>query len=256
MGTVHEAFSKTMRLLLGFELGNMDDYEGWLKRGVRWKREVKSEVSGKKVGVPLLAFFDLAKRGFVTMEESIELGKKPSPVKNIESISVKNAGSLLKAILRFTPEIMLGENIGVEDICTCFSSQYSIRGIYTNACKYTAYCYWPRNSQYVFGSSLVFTCEFCVKCANSENLSRCFEVSDSHSCTDCYFCHNCENVRDSMFCFNAKNLKYAIGNTEFSREEYLRIKKLILEEIALRLKRDKALAPSIYNIACAPKKKK
>ena len=256
MGSVHEAFSKTAQLLLGDSLGNMDDYEEWLKRGVRWKREVKSEVSGKKVGVPLLAFFDIAKRGFVTMEESIGLGKQPSPVQNVESISLRNAGSLLKGILRFTPEIMLGENIGVEDMCTCFASQYSIRGIYSNACKYTAYCYWPRNSQYAFGSSMVFSCEFCMKCANSENLSRCFEVSDSHSCTDCYFCHNCENVRDSMFCFNAKNMKNAIGNAELPRGEYMRIKKLILGEIVLRLKRDKTLQPSIYNIACGPEGKK
>ena len=256
MGSVHEAFSKTARLLLGFEPGNMDDYEEWLKRGVRWKREVESEVSGKKVGVPLLAFYDLARRGFVTMEESIELGKNPPVAKNAESISLKKAGTLLRSIIHFTPEIMLGENVGVEDMCTCFSSQYSIRGIYSNACKYTAYCYWPRNSQYIFGSSMVFTCEFCIKCANSENLSRCFEVSDSHSCSDCYFCHNCENVHDSMFCFNGKNMKYAIGNSEVGREGYMRMKKLILGEIALRLKRDKTLKPNIYNISCAPNGKK
>jgi len=256
MGSVHEAFSKTARLLLGSELGGMDDYEGWLKRGVRWKREVESEVSGKKVAVPLLAFYNLAKRGFVTMEESLELGKKPSPVKDIESVCLKNASACFREILFFTPEMMLGENICVEDTCTSFSSQYSIRGIYPNSCKYTAYCYWPRNSQYVFGSSMLFSCEFCMKCSNSENLTRCFETSDSHSCSDCYFCHNCENMRDSMFCFNAKNMKYAIGNTELGRQEYMRIKELILGEIAARLKRDKTLQPSIFNVSCASKRKK
>ena len=250
MGPVHGAFSKITRVLLGADLGNLDDYEGWLKRGVRWKRGVRSEVSKETVFVPKLAFFDLAKRGFVRMKESYALGEQPSPVKSLEKLSLGNAGSLLKGILYFTPEAVVGESVGVEDMCTYFSSQYSIRGVYSNQSKLTAYCYWPRNSEYAFGCSMLFSSRFCIHCYNSENLTRCFELSDSHSCTGCYFCHNCENVHDSMFCFNTKNKRYAVGNVEVGRERYARLKGMMLREISSRLLEKHSLEASILTLPC------
>ena len=80
-------------------------------------------------------------------------------------------------------------------------------------------------------------------------------MSNSNSCTDCYFCHNCENVHESMFCFNAKNLCHAIGNRELPKEEYLRIKKLMLAEMAGKLLKNKSLEHGIYNIRCYKRKK-
>jgi hypothetical protein len=51
-----------------------------------------------------------------------------------------------------------------------------------------------------------------------------------------------------MFCFNAKNLKYAVGNVEYPREEYLRIKAQLLNEISSKIEKGKMLDWSIYNI--------
>ena len=53
-----------------------------------------------------------------------------------------------------------------------------------------------------------------------------------------------------MFCFNAKSLRYAIANKEYPKEEYLRIKKLILDELNSRLEKSKKLEMSIFNIGC------
>ena len=89
---------------------------------------------------------------------------------------------------------------------------------------------------------------FCIKCYNSAKLSRCFEVDSSRDCSDCYFCHNCENVHDSMFCFNIKNKRYAIGNVEMPREDYIKIKGKVLAEICGELARDGEVRLSIYSL--------
>jgi hypothetical protein len=77
---------------------------------------------------------------------------------------------------------------------------------------------------------------------------RCFEVNDSNSCTDCYFCHNCEDLKNCMFCFNTKAKRYAIGNVEVGREAYMKIRKLLQEQVADELEKTKSLRHDIYNI--------
>ena len=73
----------------------------------------------------------------------------------------------------------------------------------------------------------------------------------SRDCTDLYFGHNCENVQDGMFCFNVKNLKRAIGNAEYSPDEYKKVKSSLLEQISSELEAKKTLKWDIYNIGCA-----
>jgi len=45
-----------------------------------------------------------------------------------------------------------------------------------------------------------------------------------------------------------KAKRYAIGNVEMKKEEYLKIKKLVLTEIANKLEKDKKLDLNIYNV--------
>jgi len=56
-----------------------------------------------------------------------------------------------------------------------------------------------------------------------------------------------------MFCFNVKNLKYAIGNAEVGKEAFERVKKMLLSEITSSLEKTGDCKRSIYNIARANK---
>ena len=91
----------------------------------------------------------------------------------------------------------------------------------------------------------------CIHCYNSENLNRCFEADSSKSCSDAYFLHNCENVRESMFCFNAKNLTNAIGNAPLPAEQYRKIKSSIISQLADELEEKKSLKWGIFSIGGA-----
>ncbi|MEI6577303.1 MAG: hypothetical protein WCO63_14090, partial [Bacteroidota bacterium] len=69
--------------------------------------------------------------------------------------------------------------------------------------------------------SALLSSEFNIRCFNSVKLSRCLEADFCRDCSGIYFSHNCENVHDSMFCFNVKNLRHAIGNVEVGREKFM-----------------------------------
>jgi hypothetical protein len=114
--------------------------------------------------------------------------------------------------------------------------------------KLCAYCLMPRNCEYLFGCREARESKFSVNCHFSTKVSRCFELDNCNNCSDCLFCHNVENCTECMFCFNVKAKRYAVGNVEYPKEEYLRLKKLILAELAGRLEKDKTLGPSIYNL--------
>ena len=51
-----------------------------------------------------------------------------------------------------------------------------------------------------------------------------------------------------MFCFNVKNLRYAVGNVVVGKEAYLEIKKRVLASIVSELEKTKRLRYDIFNI--------
>jgi len=57
-------------------------------------------------------------------------------------------------------------------------------------------------------------------------------------------------VHDSLFCFNVKNLRNAIGNAPLQPQKYAQIKKAVLEQLAEELEKKKNLKWDIYNIGC------
>jgi len=52
-----------------------------------------------------------------------------------------------------------------------------------------------------------------------------------------------------MFCFNKKNLSFAIGNAELPQAEYSRIKASLVSQLADELERKKTLKWDIFSLA-------
>ncbi len=59
-----------------------------------------------------------------------------------------------------------------------------------------------------------------------------------------------------IFCFNAKGKRYAVGNTEVGREEYLRIRKILLDYVVGELEGRGELGLSILSFGGKEKEKK
>jgi len=255
MAPIERAFGEATSIVLGKKYQNVKSYAAWLERNAVAMDSCPSAASGKPVFFARFGGCKLIpKSRIVSFEEAEAIGNMVRmQATELESFSWKGAPALLGRIGFMTPEFKdgVGENVMetpiYSDATNCF---HVFDATYSKLC---AYCFWARDSDHLIGTSLVFGSSFCIKCYNSVKLTRCFELDSCRECTGAYFCHNCENVHDSMFCFNAKNLKYAIGNAEVGKEAFEKAKKLLLAEINSSLEKTGDYKRSIYEIAPAKK---
>jgi hypothetical protein len=253
---VQTAFDETCSVVLGRKIGRLRDYSAYLTRYIRNISSTKSAASEDKVyagGYQIDA--DLAKSGrAVKLHELYEIvaerqwpgGMAP------EKLTLGSISQFIAPVAVFSTE----EFVLTTNAAECSTVHYgnnvlcSSRAYHAKDCAYSC---WPRDCDHMFGIDATRNSSFCIHCYNSYRLSRCFEADTSQDCTGCYFIHNCENVHDSMFCFNVKNLRYAIGNAEVGKEAFEKAKKLLLAEITGSLEKTRDCKQSIYGIARARK---
>ncbi len=249
MAPMEEAFSKTSMLVLGVKLSGLKGYSGWLSRRLKLGKAARSVFSKKEVFQGDYArYFEVPSARIVQEDEALALAAALKPSLPPEKASLENAGELMRGISYMSLEIRDGAN---ENIVNCMAYANSSNCFSCVPCvhaKNSAYNFWLRGSEHAFGCRALFDSSFCIHCYQSVKLTRCFELDSCRGCSDSYFCHNCENVHDSILCFNAKNLKYAVGNVELPREEYMEVKKKVLGSIGRGLLKDKSSSYSIYGM--------
>ncbi|MCX6769526.1 MAG: hypothetical protein NT051_02485, partial [Candidatus Micrarchaeota archaeon] len=249
---MEEAFSEASSIVLGRKLSGIDNYAKWLSENTIVTYDSRS-VLGKEVlqysDYPVMREIPMDR--IVTQEEALVLGEKlKSDVKLAESPTLSNAVEIMQGIAYFPPERRLGT---YKNLVACqWGSQSSdcYRTAVASHDKCCGYNAWPRNSEHIFGSGLVFHSEFCFKCFDGVNLKRCFEMDSSRQCSDSLFCHNAENLQNCMLCFNTKSKQYAIGNSELDKAEYLKAKKMVLDWMGQELERKKHVPLSIFEVGC------
>ncbi len=256
MDEYEKAFQSVTSVVLGRKLTGYRDYEGWLTSRIAGLAKASSAMSGEQAYFPVFGFYEAIRHRLLTKDEAYgTAGKRHLSEEQVGGLSLVNAAETLKGISITTSDTVMGTCSRMSECAIYFDSSACFRSALVATSKYAIYSFWPRHSEYVVGCHYAFSCSFCIRCFNSENLSRCFEVSDSADCSSCYFCYNCENLQDCMFCFNTKAKKYAIGNVEFPPGQYRRIKEALLGQIAGELERDKELKWDIYSIG-APRPRK
>ncbi|MFA5105763.1 MAG: hypothetical protein WC506_02265 [Candidatus Micrarchaeia archaeon] len=253
MAPIQSAFDNTCMVVFGKRLGDVRDFGPWLGEHVSGVVPVKSCASGAGFYSPELGFYLPISKRMLTLEESLALGSKSVGAQELDRLSLANASMLLASISPTTPEVIVGSNLNIIDCVDYQDSANSYMGSHVFFAKNSAYTFFGRSSENVFGVDKVLYSNNCIRCRNSTNLARCFEVTDSYSCQDSYFCHNSENLSNCSFCFNAKNLKYAIGNLEIGREKYMKLKAALLAEITGELEKNKSLRLGVYGAAAGRK---
>jgi len=254
---IQTAFDDACGVVLGRKLGNVREYQGFLTHHTRNIKSMKSAVSDEKVYVGgYVIDMTVAKSGrAVKLFELNELCQPREATDGLKSgeLTLANLGEFIARIALFTPE----EFLFTRNAAECSTVHYGSNVLCCSRAyhaKDSAFSCWPRDSDHMFGCDATRNSNFCFHCYNSYKLTRCFDVDTSQNCSGGYFLHNCENVHDSMFCFNAKNLRYAIGNAEVGKEEFARVKKIVLDEIVSSLEKKQDFPVGIYDIARARKK--
>ena len=236
-------FNSVCRIVLKEEVGNLDDFRGFLSRYVDPVRESKSVVSGKSVyySEPYCAGSRIA--SFDEAEAMRIEPIKPAEMKDIDLLlnAVQErfcyAGNKLGGL---TSDIVESENVvesvhvyRSEDIINCENIAYSQMLV--------------RNCKYVFGCAWSEVASFCINASETTHASRCFESGLLSKTSDAYFSYNCLNCNDVIFCFNQRSTRHAIGNNELPKEKYAELKDKLLKEVADELRRKKTF-PSLMEL--------
>lgn len=253
---IDKAFGKTCSLLFGRDIGSVEKYADFLYRHVPRNVRLRSQLSGEVTNVcgyraHLLERYNLDKR-MATEEEMRSIGRAGG-LCDLENLS-SDLGSLaekLHPVAYTNLDKVSGKVANYLDSPVIIDAVDCCHGSAFINSKKCAWCFWPSQSEAVFGSGPVFNSSYCMKCFYSKNMQRSFECDNCRSCADSYFLHNCENVRDSLFCFNAKNLNNAIGNAPLPPEQYRKVKGALVEQLADELEKKKDLKWDIFNVGAA-----
>ncbi len=250
---MEKAFGETTKLLLGESLQGIDNYSKWLGNRVPLPHLSKSVVSGKEVWIPpALNFLNIEfdKSKTISMEEMDKVNVSPFTLKDLEGADIGQIVSkILPPVTYNTGNFRYQTNENVEKSSGAGGGRnlYYCEDVYLGV-KNIGFANYTLHSENIFGAHGVSHSAFSIHVYNSTALSRCFEVDASSNSSDLLFCHNCENVHDSMFTFNAKNLRYAIGNVQLPMEKYKEIKQKILAELVKEIKEKKDIGFDIYNL--------
>ena len=249
---IDDSFLQTTALLFGKPLkGSMEDYDQWLRGHTIVPYTLSSVLSKKPVQMskwPGLA--QLPKERLVTYEEALELGRIAS-ISNQQAEKIntlEDVRQLIGGIAYYAPEHMSGTNSNLIECQWGSGASNCYRTVICAYSKNCAYSSWPRSSEYCFGCGIVFDSGFSLKCYDSVRLMRCFEVDGGRNNMDTWFSHNVEGLEQSAFCFNVKNMHYAIGNAPVGKEQFLKTKKMLQEWALDELEKKKRIDLSIYNI--------
>lgn len=255
---IEDAFSSTCKIVLGKEHKGIRRFGPWLQRRAVSVRKVigAKGTPTYKIGA-LPGIKDVPADRLVTHEEGVENSeKRPISIRKGEELALHEALSRVAKVALFSVEFI----DGVNDRCIDTPNLYGGSNIYkildTTDSKYSAYSSAVIKSEHIFGGFFrLLRSQFCINMFDSTSLSNCFEVDCSYSSRNAYFCHNCENVNDALFCFNAKGLQYAAFSQMVGKEEYMRLKKILLDYVNAELEKKGALEESIFNIPQRNKKK-
>ncbi|MFH1785301.1 MAG: hypothetical protein ABH842_02645 [Candidatus Micrarchaeota archaeon] len=250
---LEKEFSSTSNLLLGKPLVGIDDYGPWLGKYVPLPHPAKSAVSDVEVwNFPTLNFMGrkISSKRSISMEEMDKVNHTKFIYDEIKDSDIKDmVNRIVKPVAYAIGNFRWKTFSNIEKCSGAGDGMYLYYGddLY-GGIKNVAYSNYPMYSQNMFGCHNTPYSQFCIHAYNSVKVIRSFEVDGCYHSSDILFCHNSEGLNDCMFCFNVKNKRYAIGNIEVGREEYMRVKKILLTHINDQLSKTKTVNFDIYSI--------
>lgn len=97
--------------------------------------------------------------------------------------------------------------------------------------KNIAFCYKIFDGSYLVASRDSSSCSLGIRVKESIYCSSGFEISWSSKVSRCMFVHDCFDLYECLFCSHIRSRKYCIANMQFDKDEYFRIKKMVVDWI-------------------------
>lgn len=244
---IDTAWKNTCRVLFRGEVGELQDFEGYLSQYAEPLYQKESVLSGRRVILSSPSFCRDAK--FI---DGSEAGEYDEMLRNAEldMDEIKDIDSILDALegkLCYSGNIVIGNSREVHDSnnCSNVSVVYNSMEIYDS--RYIAFSGFRRFDEYVFGSVLGGESKFLISCFGNYRNSRCVGTLRTFTSSDCFYTANLENCADCLFSFNQKNKRNLVGNLELPSDKYLEVKDKLIAEMREMLKSRKEI-PTIIDI--------
>jgi len=243
---VNKAWKSTTAVLFGSPMGELSEYEQYLK-GAAIGQTVESGLSGRKLWVASeqydrkARFFDynLEQAGFA------KIAAQPFDINRIKDID--SLVETLKERFVYSGNKTLGNSKMVEHSDAVVDSNCVLNSSIVVRSEYVAYSYLLRENKHTFGSTSSGQSSHIVRCFYNNSLNRCFECSASVACSDCYFSYNLMDCTDCMFAFHVRAKRYLVGNVQLGRDEYIQLKAKLVGEMAGQLRSKKQFDLSIID---------
>ena len=245
---VNDGWKRTCKALLGDEIGDIGIYKSFLEKFVYTLEERKSGISGKNVFISYEDFSKGAK--FIGYEESDAYSKNFASDFKLHINEIKDIDSILGAIedhVCYSGNIVLGNSSEIAGSNRVTNSHFvhSSTDVYDS--KYVGFSSRVRYGEHVYGVNASGECRFMIKGFRQHRSSRCMEVHHCEHSSDCFFCGHIDGCQNCLFSFNQRSKFYMIGNLQLSKDEYLKLKEKLVEDIRQTLESKKNI-PSIIEI--------
>lgn len=119
------------------------------------------------------------------------------------------------------------KNVTQSDII--FGSSFVYRSNSVLDSKNIIFCYKINDCNYMVASRDSSSCALGIRMKESIFCSSSFEVSWSSKVSKSMFIHDCYDLYECLFCSHLRSKKYCITNMQFEKEEYFKIKKMVID---------------------------
>lgn len=249
---LNKSWKETCKIVLGREIGELNEYDKWLASLNNPRFVKKSSISGKDTVFTSSEFSDssgyspASSSKFIGMDE-LDFNKKFDPLSINE---IKDIDSILEAIeerIYYCGNIVLGNSKFVEKSSNVSDSFFVYDSVKIDASRNIAQSQYLRLCENVFGTNEGGEGKFCIHCSILYKNTRCFELWNSPVCSDCYYSYGLENCNEAFFSFNVIGKNHLIGNLQLPKDKYLAVKRKLLDEITDELERTKSV-PSLMDL--------
>jgi len=240
-GPLNKAWKATCKAVLKDDIGNLLDYQDYLRRYTDPMELKRSSLSGAGVTISSGCFSKDAR--FISNSEIPEYDRKLAAMP-LDINSIKDIDSVIEATSErayYAGNIVLGNSAHVVRSHRVVNANYALECQDVYDAKYVAYATSMRFLEYFFGGGVGSTSQFCIKTQENYRMVRCMETVHINVAADCYFSASLEHCSDCMFSFNQRSRQFLIGNLQLQKDSYMTLKDKLLAEIRDTLQRDKSV---------------
>ncbi len=121
------------------------------------------------------------------------------------------------------------DSTGVAESDNVYESENVYRSQDIHASKNILFSDGVWDSEFLVATQRSNSSTFCGRLEDSKECSNSFEVSWSSKIVNSFFIHDSGDMFECMFCSHVTSKKFCIANMQFSEEEYMKLKKIVLQ---------------------------